>query len=391
MTEMQNNIDFIIIWKKINDKLSVRQEKEFNQWLKADYSHQVFFEKVLHYYKTGEVKNARDHDFINAWKSIEPHLKDQKIRRMPDWIKISASVAATVLIMLSVYLFVDTTTESENVTTAREMIIPPGSSKARLIFDDGESVDLAEGRDFHGEVDGAQILNKGNQISYVGTKATEVAEVKYNTLEIPRGAEYFVILSDSTKVWLNSDSRLRYPTAFVGDVRQVELEGEAYFEVTKNTAMPFQVVSQGQVVEVLGTEFNLSSYNNDDLIYTTLVEGQVKVYTEDNPELTQTLVPGYQTYMYKESGDISVRKVDVNEYVAWKEGVFYFKNENLENMMHTISRWYDIDVIFEQERKRSLKFTGEIKRYENLERMLQLLEETQEVNFTKEGKEIRIN
>lgn len=390
MSDLQNNIDFKIIWKKIHDELSASQEKKFNKWLNEDHSHQAFFDKVLHYYKTGEVENTRDIDFINAWKSIETHLKDQRSGRIPDWIKISASVAATALIMLSVYLFVVKNPQPEPVLSASEMVIPPGTSKARLIFDDGESVDLVEGRDFHGEVDGAKISNRGNRISYTGTEAVDVAEVKYNTLEIPRGAEYFVILSDSTKVWLNSDSRLRYPTAFVGDVRQVELEGEAYFEVTKNAAMPFQVVSQGQVVEVLGTEFNLSSYNNDDLIYTTLVEGQVKVYTEDNPELTQTLVPGYQTYMYKESGDISVRKVDVNEYVAWKEGVFYFKNENLEKMMNTISRWYDINVVFEEDSKRNLKFTGEIKRYENLEQMLHLIEKTQEVEFEKNGKEIRI-
>ncbi|MCW3805546.1 FecR family protein [Plebeiibacterium marinum] len=386
---MENNIDFVIIWKKIHDKLSDSQEKEFNTWLNADSSHEEFFEKILHYHKTGEVKNYRDLDFINVWNSIEPRLKDHNDKKIPDWIKISVSVAATVLIMLSVYLVVNINHQDSRLT-ANEMTIPPGSSKARLIFDDGESVDLVHGRDFHGEVDGAKISNQGNQISYTGSQGIKGTEVKYNTLEIPRGAEYFVILSDSTKVWLNSDSRLRYPTAFVGDVRQVELEGEAYFEVAKNKSMPFRVQTQGQVVEVLGTEFNLCSYKENELIYTTLVEGKVKVFSKDNPELTQTLVPGYQSYMYKNSRDISVRKVDVKKYTAWKEGVFYFKNENLETMMHTLSRWYDIEVVFEGDSKRNLKFTGEIKRYENLEQMLHLIEQTQEVHFEMKGKEIRI-
>lgn len=390
MSSFGKSIDFKIIWQKINSELSQKQERKFNNWLDSDPAHKIFFEKVVYYHKTGKVKDKRDLDVLKAWDTVLPHLKERKHKVVPDWIKIASSVAATVLIMLSVYVIVETQPEEQNIMTAQEMVIPPGTSKARLIFDDGETVDLSEGHNFHGEVDGAQISNQGNQISYVGTNALSVAEVKFNTLEVPRGAEYFVLLSDSTKVWLNSDSRLHYPTAFVGDKREVELEGEAYFEVAKNEKMPFSVRTGGQVVEVIGTEFNLTSYTEDELIYTTLVEGQVKVFSEENPELSQTLVPGYQTYMFKESGDISIRKVDVNEYVAWKDGAFNFNNKTLETMMHTISRWYDIDVVFENESYKELKFTGEIKRYENLEQMLQLIEQTQEVKFEKVENEIRI-
>lgn len=390
MAGFDKNIDFKIIWQKIHSELSSKQEREFNKWLEADTSHMLFYEKVLHYYQTGEVKNKRDIEIINVWKSIEPHLKEHKTRKLSDWVKVASAVAATIVIMLSVYLVVDNQPQHENVLSAQEMIIPPGSSKARLIFSDGETVDLSQGRDFQGEVDGAHISNRGNQISYDGAEATAIAEVKFNTLEIPRGAEYFVTLSDGTKVYLNSETRLRYPAAFVGETRQVELEGEAYFIVAKNEAVPFCVKTGDQLVEVLGTEFNVSAYPEDALIYTTLVEGKVKVFTEENPELTQTLVPGYQTYMYKENGNISIREVDVNDFVAWKDGEFNFKNKTLETMMHTISRWYNIDVVFEDDSKRQLKFTGEIKRYENLEKMLQLIEKTQEVSFEKTGKEIRI-
>jgi ferric-dicitrate binding protein FerR (iron transport regulator) len=390
MSSFNKNIDFKIIWKKINSNLTELEERDFNQWLESDNLHQDFFEKAKFFYNTGKVKNARDLDVVNAWDRVEPNLEKGKKRVLPDWLKIVGSVAATIAIMISVYFVVEQTPEQDmEATNVQEMVIPPGTSRARLIFDDGETVDLSAGRDFHGKVDGATISNKGNQISYEDVKS-EIVEVRYNTLEIPRGAEYFVTLSDGTKVWLNSDSRLKYPVAFIGATREVELEGEAFFIASINKNVPFHVKTGGQVVEVLGTEFNISAYPDDELIYTTLVEGKVKVFSENNPDLSQNLTPGYQTYMFKESGDISIRKVDVSEFVAWKDGFFNFNNRTLEQMMGTLSRWYDIDVVFESDSKKKLRFTGEIERYKNLEQMLQLIEKTQEVKFEKSGNEIRI-
>lgn len=389
MSSFNNNIDFAIIWKKINSKLTAREEKAFNSWLNSDTSHKIFFEKILYYHQTGDVKDKTDLNIIRAWKTVEPHLQERKQRILPDWMKVAASVAATVVIMLSVYYISDYRTETQNTLATSEMVIPPGTSKARLIFDDGEIVDLTEGRNFHGDIEGAKIANKGNQITYTGS-GNATKELKYNTLEIPRGAEYFVILSDSTKVWLNSDSRLRYPVNFIGETREVELTGEAYFEVSENPEKPFRVISTGQVVEVLGTEFNISSYTNDDQIHTTLVKGKVSVYTEKNPELTQNLIPGYQSNMSRKNGDISIHKVDVNEFIAWKNGVFNFKNKTLGEMMKTISRWYNINFEFENDVKKNIRFTGEVKRYQNLESMLKLIEETNEIKFEKNGQTIII-
>ena len=389
MSMANKNIDFELIWKKINSELSIKEEKLFSKWLDSDENHKSFFEKVVYYHKTGKIYDANDLNVIQSWNKTEPKLFISKRRYLPDWVKIAGSVAATVVIMLSVYFIVENQPKELEVVEIREMTIPPGTSKALLIFDDGETVDLSEGRAFHTEIDGAKISNRGNQISYV-RQGTQLAELRYNILEIPRGAEYFIILSDGTKVWLNSDTRLKYPVNFIGNERVVELTGEAYFEVTKDTRKPFRVSTGGQIVEVLGTEFNVSSYTDEELIYTTLVEGRVKVFSENNPELSQNLTPGYQTYMYKESGDISIRKVDVDEYVAWKNGEFQFNNRTLLEMMGTISRWYDINVVFETDQKKKMRFTGNIKRYENLEQMLQLIEKTHEVKFEKTGDEIII-
>ncbi len=383
------NIDFELIWKKINSDLTKKEEKLFSIWLDSDENHKSFFEKVVYYHKTGKFHDANDLNIIQSWNKTESKLSTSKKRYLPDWIKMACSVAATVVILLSVYFIVENQPKDLEVVETREMIIPPGTSRARLIFDDGKTVDLSEGRAFQMEIEGAKISNQGNQISYVGQEA-QLAELRYNTLEIPRGAEYFIILSDGTKVWLNSDSRLKYPVNFIGNERVVELTGEAYFEVSEDTQKPFRVSTGEQIVEVLGTEFNISSYTDDELIYTTLVEGRVKVFSENNPELSQNLTPGYQTYMYKESGDISIRKVNVDEYVAWKNGEFQFNNRTLLDMMETISRWYDIDVVFKNDLKKKLRFTGTLKRYKNLEQMLQLIEKTHEVKFEKIENEIII-
>ncbi len=389
MPSINRKVDFKIIWKKINSELTPREEKEFADWLNSDPYHKTFYQKVLYYQETGEVKDRRDVDIMKAWKIVVSHLHDHKKRVIPTWVKMAGSVAATVLIMLSIYFTIEIRQRNTEFADSSEMVIPPGSSKARLIFDNGESIDLVAGNNFHGEVDGAKITNKGSQISYTASDE-ELTELKYNTLVIPRGAEYFVILSDSTKVWLNSDSRLRYPVNFASNKRYVELEGEAYFEVSEDEARPFIVSSQGQVVEVLGTEFNITAYPYEELIYTTLVEGRVKVFAEENPGLSQNLIPNYQTYMFKESGDISIREVDVNDYTAWKHGIFNFNKKTLSEMMNTLSRWYDFEVAFEESEMETIRFTGEVKRYENLEKVLRLIEKTQEVRFEKSGNQIII-
>lgn len=390
MSLKRKNIEFELIWKKANNKLSQKEEGKFNSWLEAGQKHKVYFEKVKTFCQTGKVHNSKALEVALAWNETEPRLVRRKTRVIPDWIKIVSSVAATAIIMLSIYILVETKPEGQGQIVKTEIQLPPGQSKARLIFDDGQSIELEEGKDFKTEVEGTVIANQGSQISYSGSKPKGIEKPTYNTLEIPRGAEYFLLLSDSTKVWLNSDSRLRYPIRFVGDERYVELFGEAYFEVAKHKDKPFKVKTGGQFIEVLGTEFNISSYEQEELIYTTLVEGRVKVYSENTPELSQSLVPGYQTYYYKETGDISIREVDVRLYTAWKDGVFSFKNETLGKMMETLSRWYNMEVVFENENLERVRFTGDIQRYEELDKLLNLLEKTEEVQFVINGDQLII-
>jgi ferric-dicitrate binding protein FerR (iron transport regulator) len=171
----------------------------------------------------------------------------------------------------------------------------------------------------------------------------------------------------------------------------VELTGEAYFEVQRDEKRPFKVVSGTQIVEVLGTSFNICSYPDDPETLTTLVEGKVNVFLEGNPEIRQTLLPNHQSLLLKDEATIEQREVDIREYIAWKEGMFYFTDQSLGDIMKTLSRWYDVDVIFTDARAADILFTGHIKRYENFEKILDLIEQTNEVTFKKERGKIAID
>ncbi len=214
--------------------------------------------------------------------------------------------------------------------------------------------------------------------------------MKYNTLIIPRGGQFNLTLADGTRVWLNADSRLKYPTSFPGEERVVELTGEAYFEVKKNTQKPFKVLSGNQVVQVLGTSFNISSYQDDPITATTLVEGKVEVYLENTPSEHQMLLPNQQSILVRSDNSLSQKEVDVKAFISWKDGWFYFKDKPLEAIMLDLSRWYDVSVQYEDQEAKKLPFTGEIRRYENLEDVLNLLEKTREVQFEMERRKVII-
>ncbi len=389
MSKQDYNIDFSIIWKKIHAELSPEEELFFTHWLDADSSNKAFFNKVLYYYETGWVKDRKDLNIVKSWEKVDLRLKSPQKDGFPKWLKLMGSAAAVIVIILSVYLVFGISKNDSSVQDITQITILPGNSRAQLILDDGKTLDLDEGKDFEEKVDGAEILNQGKRVIYKHIPA-KTKDLKYNTLVIPRGAEYFVILSDGSKVWLNSESSLRYPVNFMGNERKVTLTGEGYFEVTKDASKPFRVISGGQVVEVLGTQFNISSYTEDAQISTTLVEGKVKVYTTNKPQLNEYLIPGLQATMNKKSGNISIHKVDVNQYVAWKNGRFVFENQTLGDIMRTLSRWYDVDFVFKDVAKQNIRFTGELKRYDNLEKMLRLIENTQEIKIEKVNNEIVI-
>jgi len=274
--------------------------------------------------------------------------------------------------------------------------IAPGGNKAVLILANGAKVTLDNAANGKIAQQAGVVITKtkSGQILYtVSASKADAADnvIAYNTIETPRGGQYQVDLPDGTKVWLNAASSLRYPTRFAGNERKVELHGEGYFEVVKNNKMPFRVETLGQVVEDLGTHFNVEDYADDPASKTTLLEGKVKISKAANGKILATdtykiLKPGEQAIV---NGNIKIKNVDVDEVVAWKEGVFEFDNEDIGSIMRKVSRWYNVDVEYKGTPTND-GFGGEVSRSKNISAVLHILETTGAVHFKIEGRRIMV-
>jgi len=210
-----------------------------------------------------------------------------------------------------------------------------------------------------------------------------------NTLRVPRGGEFRLKLSDGTNVYLNSASELKYPVRFDEKERRVYLSGEAYFEVTKDSNRPFYVVMEEVQIRVYGTEFNVNTHQPGK-VHTVLVDGKVGIKKRGMTEEV-TMKPGELASFDREAGTFEVKEVDVRQYVVWKDGYFTFENESLEQILNTLSLWYDVDVFFQSEAVKQLVFTGYMKRYDDISEILNAITDVVGVNFTINGKTIIVS
>lgn len=384
MWKKRLEIDFEIIWKKINGISAEEDDRQLKRWLYSERKNREFFSKVEDHYTKG-----RFHSPVDTDKALQ-NVKRRTEQGNLSW-KRAISVAALLALVLSAgyYFLIPEETTVKEFAKNTPVPIEPGKNKAVLILDNGFNYELTPEKEIAIDLGGVQVTSQGNQVEY-RTKNKIGNEPEYNTLKVPLGGEFFVILSDSTQVWLNSGTTLRYPVLFSGKERKVELQGEAYFHVKKGKT-PFRVESYGQTVEVMGTQFNLCAYNDNQDILTTLVDGKVKVFLTDEPEKQEVLLPGRQGCFSPVTRTLSQYEVNTNEFVAWKDGWFIFNQATLESMMKTLSRWYDVQVIFKNERSGSIRFTGEIRRYENLNDLLFFIEKTNEVKIEVDQRTVIIN
>lgn len=316
--------------------------------------------------------------------------KTKKVKLWPKlrWVGVAAAVLITVGAGLLIYQ--NQTTQTRNTILAAQDIAP-GKNGATLTLANGAKINLA------GHANGALLKEAG--ISITKTKDGELVyradarngKNQLNTLSTSRGETYQLLLPDGTRVWLNAASSLTYAsTLTVAGKRNVALDGEAYFEVAKDKIHPFVVQTKGQEVEVLGTHFNVNSYQNASATQTTLLEGSVRVSA--GTAAVAILKPGQQSVL--RTGDqIRVKNVDVNEAIAWKDGYFRFYEVDLETFMNTIARWYDIDVVYEGgiAQYQDLAFGGAVSRSKNLSEVLKILAQTGKVSYRIEGKKVTIS
>jgi len=247
----------------------------------------------------------------------------------------------------------------------------PGTNKAVLTLADGAELALEDNGRQQLQQGGTAVQQQGGLLEY--NASGNQASVSYNTLSVPRGGQFQLVLPDGTKVWLNAATRLKYPTAFTGESRVVELQGEAYFEIAQNADQPFSVkVNNDQTVEVLGTEFNIMSYSDENQSVTTLVRGAVKV-TGNGTQ--QVLRPGQQVLLNKQAGTMAVGPANIDRALAWKTGFFELDNTDLPTLMRQLSRWYDVEIVDQSKGNTENSFGGRISRKLNLRDVLHVLEQ----------------
>lgn len=290
-----------------------------------------------------------------------------------------AAAAFLVGVLISSYFFKENlfNTQQDSNPIIVNNNIEVGTDKATLTLEDGSEIVLEKGQTYISK----NLSSNGEELVYSTLSETK-PEIAYNYLTVPRGGQYFIKLSDGTQVWLNSESKLKYPVAFVeGETRKVELlYGEAYFDVSPSTehqGAKFKVLTAIQEVEVLGTEFNIKAYEDENSIYTTLVEGKVAINASNNQKI---LKPKEQFIFNKLNNNMLVSEVDVYSETAWKKGLFSFKNKTLRDIMTVLSRWYDIDVLFEDKNIEDIQFKGVLSKNQNIEDILTLIKNTNFIN-----------
>lgn len=316
---------------------------------------------------------------INEKNSGQSRVVTPQIYRLKPVLLWAAACTTLLLSLLSYRFFVNTHRIAHQKAIAQLTPAVTPKSNVMLTLSDGKQVSLdstVAGRVF--EEKGARAVNTDNgTLTYAGnTKGEVTPEVVYNTLTIPRGKQYKVVLPDGSQVWLNAASSLHYPTQFPDGERKVELSGEAYFDIVKDDRKPFLVVTGQQTIAVLGTAFNVKAYTDESYIKTTLIAGSIKI-NPLNGHTPRLLKPGEQAIL--ENNDLQVKSIDTKEDVSWRSDLFYFSNTDLRDMAYQLQRWYDIEVDFSSLPAKRLY--GQLPRSTPLPELLNAIEKTTNIKL----------
>ena len=370
---MEQELEKIIMKQLASEMLSEDEKAYFEEWYKNP-SHQEYFRELLKIRSGVIAYSVKDRiDCGKAWRKIRPVRKISRIRQVMKYVAI-------MLLPLCVGLLLFIREQKKEQVVYVEPTVRPGGKLAVLTLSTGEQIELARSVSAMSE-QGAEISNSmGNELVY--KQVVDMAPVKevYNTISVPRGGEYKIVLADGTTVWLNSDSDIRFPVTFSGDKRQVELQGEAYFEVAKNVEKPFIVKINDYNIRVTGTQFNVRNYSGEN-VATTLVEGSVQL---ERGKEVQKMYPGQQALLV--NGQLVVKKVDVVDVIGWREGTFSFKEVRLEDIINELARWYDFDVYYQDTDVKNYHFTAWFRRNASIEEVIEVLEKTKKIKMKLDGK-----
>lgn len=379
-----------IIQSDLNEEITDLDRSILEKWMEESDENKQLYARI----KEGKaipdrLKFRREIAMEQDWDKIQPRLRTEK-PQINTVISIMRCAATVLIIVGAAFLFFISdfsTTDNQYVEKYCVEEVQRNSDQIILTLGNGNKVVLGEnqGQDILTE-DGMCVKDSLGELSFVAVKKKAVHQAKYNTITIPRGGEYKITLEEGTIVYLNAESELKFPQYFAGDVREIELKGEAYLKVSRDEARPFIVHMGDAQVEVLGTEFNIRSYVDEKYSFVTLVEGSVKVKNERQEVIIN---PGQQTSIDSEK-NMTTRDIDEHIATAWVRGEMIFENERLEDILQTVSRWYDVQFNYVDDRIKAYHFTGKLDRYQDVMDFLAIIEKMNVVTFAIDEGDIEV-
>ena len=378
--ELNNEHDFIslLICKDLIGVITADELQVLNEWRNRNSYNESVYQRLT------DVKRLQiEYHRLRLTDTVRPLTEMKKRLRIGErrWgFRPVAATIAMLVVGVCAWLFLQRQGEGvlENKVATTE--ISAGSTKALLTLANGETLELTD------DTQKNQKLLSDSQLASLAS----TPHVSDQVLTTPRGAEFRITLEDSTEVWLNADSRLSYPETFDGQQRRVTLEGEAYFKVVKDAAKPFVVVSGSQEVRVYGTEFNVCAYSDEKDIRTTLVEGSISLRPINGNQSELMLTPGKQAIFDKEDETARVVSVDTEVITSWRTGVFVFEGQTMEQIIHSLSRWYDFEYEFRDTATAQTIFMGSIPKYSSFDEVCDIFHKLGGVSLRQEGHKVII-
>ena len=379
------------IAQEIAGTIGVEEQASLKKWLDEDELHQEIYRRIYRRIENEEIARSTNIRMVlEDWKKVKAQLVKKK--KWIIWSKSFYRYAAITVLLMTIgigYWQMRQMHEVSQLPVAMQQEIIAGKAKAILTLAGGEKVVLENVPTDSLRENGLLIRKRDGELLYEETtEKTNGEQELFNTITIPRGGEYKLVLSDGTRVWINSASVLRYPVKFVKGSRKVFLEGEAYFEVSADTIHPFVVQTANLGVNVLGTGFNVMAYPNEELAEVTLVHGRVGVQAGGR----EALLHPEEQYVYQVADKRGkIRQVNVEPYISWINGILSFDAMPLGDLTAKLSRWYDIDFFFTSNGLKDLKFSGAFKKYNDIQYVLNLIEETTDVRFELKNRTVTVN
>ena len=379
---MNSETIYQIIHSILADEATDEERRIFTEWLDASDANRAEYEKLKRLYQVTSHRNKnKTFNTEFAWQQVRKQtIAKKKTFRLPVWTRYAAMVA--IIVFAGMIYF-----SKQPASTIHEVNMEE-FSQPTLLLENGEKIALTE-ESFSMQEKHVVIKNDAkNKLVYEPQEEEEKITIQNNHLVIPKGKTYQLLLSDGTRIWLNSETEITYPTRFVGNKREITLIGEAFFEVAKNKERPFIVNANGMEVKVLGTSFNVSCYTADKTISTTLIEGSVSVKTENKK--TVTITPSEQFTYNRDNAKTDIRIVNTELFTSWIDGQYIFKDATLEDIVKKLQRWYDFSVNYEDESLKYNHYSLIAERETNLDQLLEVISYTSNIKLERTNNIINI-